>query len=390
MPLETGTWIDDLVISNPDGNDGRSEGDDHLRLIKTILKNTFPNATKAFRFETVLSSKSSVYAVTADDNRSLVPCNANGGGFDVDLPAAATAGAGFTITVVKTDASANAVTIDPSGAELVNGAATLAITKRYALVTLWCTGTAWFAQEPTDISALAPLASPAFTGNPTAPTPTTGDNDTSLATTAFVKTDAAKGDIADAGGHFTATDIEGALQEAAVLTEGQHTITIPALAFYPRATTPAAYGTEEIGGAANNNFVGWDFDPSSEERINCFIPAMPKSWNEGQVTCQIMWKDGATAGTGNVEWLVGMFAAGDSDALTSTTSSNTVVDGFITADDLHISGEFTLTPSGTPAAEDAIFIVVKRNAISGSDTYTEDARFLGLKIHYTTDAPTDD
>jgi hypothetical protein len=32
----------------------------------------------------------------------------------------------------------------------------------------------------------APLASPALTGNPTAPTPTAGDNDTSLATTAFV------------------------------------------------------------------------------------------------------------------------------------------------------------------------------------------------------------
>lgn len=32
----------------------------------------------------------------------------------------------------------------------------------------------------------APLASPVFTGNPTAPTPSAGDNDTSLATTAFV------------------------------------------------------------------------------------------------------------------------------------------------------------------------------------------------------------
>ena len=32
----------------------------------------------------------------------------------------------------------------------------------------------------------APLASPAFTGNPTAPTPAQGDNDTSIATTAFV------------------------------------------------------------------------------------------------------------------------------------------------------------------------------------------------------------
>ena len=34
----------------------------------------------------------------------------------------------------------------------------------------------------------APLASPVFTGNPTAPTPSPGDNDTSLATTAFVTT----------------------------------------------------------------------------------------------------------------------------------------------------------------------------------------------------------
>ena len=33
----------------------------------------------------------------------------------------------------------------------------------------------------------APLASPALTGNPTAPTPATADNDTSIATTAFVK-----------------------------------------------------------------------------------------------------------------------------------------------------------------------------------------------------------
>jgi hypothetical protein len=36
------------------------------------------------------------------------------------------------------------------------------------------------------LAAKAPLASPALTGNPTAPTPSAGDNDTSIATTAFV------------------------------------------------------------------------------------------------------------------------------------------------------------------------------------------------------------
>jgi len=44
--------------------------------------------------------------------------------------------------------------------------------------------------HPTDTSR-APIASPAFTGNPTAPTPTPGDNDTSIATTAFVNAEIA-------------------------------------------------------------------------------------------------------------------------------------------------------------------------------------------------------
>lgn len=48
----------------------------------------------------------------------------------------------------------------------------------------------YYTKTATDnlLTAKAPLASPAFTGNPTAPTATAGDNDTSIATTAFVQT----------------------------------------------------------------------------------------------------------------------------------------------------------------------------------------------------------
>jgi hypothetical protein len=42
MSLETATYIDALVVSNPDGADARSTADDHLRLIKASLKRTFP------------------------------------------------------------------------------------------------------------------------------------------------------------------------------------------------------------------------------------------------------------------------------------------------------------------------------------------------------------
>lgn len=43
MALETGNYITDLVITNPTGGDPKSQGDDHLRLVKKTVKQTFPN-----------------------------------------------------------------------------------------------------------------------------------------------------------------------------------------------------------------------------------------------------------------------------------------------------------------------------------------------------------
>lgn len=48
MPLESGTYISDLVATNPVGaTDQKAEGDDHIRLLKATIKNTFPNVTGA-------------------------------------------------------------------------------------------------------------------------------------------------------------------------------------------------------------------------------------------------------------------------------------------------------------------------------------------------------
>jgi hypothetical protein len=47
MALETATYISDLNTSNPTSTDPVSQGDDHLRLIKSALKTTFPNVTGA-------------------------------------------------------------------------------------------------------------------------------------------------------------------------------------------------------------------------------------------------------------------------------------------------------------------------------------------------------
>jgi hypothetical protein len=47
MPLEAGTFISDLNASNPAGTDTLDRADDHLRLIKSTVKATFPNITGA-------------------------------------------------------------------------------------------------------------------------------------------------------------------------------------------------------------------------------------------------------------------------------------------------------------------------------------------------------
>jgi len=47
MGLETGDFINQLVETNPQSGDALSLGDDHLRLLKHVLKTTFPNMSAA-------------------------------------------------------------------------------------------------------------------------------------------------------------------------------------------------------------------------------------------------------------------------------------------------------------------------------------------------------
>lgn len=48
MGLETATYIADLNTANPTGSDLRSEGDNHIRLLKAVLQNTFPDLDTEF------------------------------------------------------------------------------------------------------------------------------------------------------------------------------------------------------------------------------------------------------------------------------------------------------------------------------------------------------
>jgi hypothetical protein len=89
-----------------------------------------------------IATKTTTYAATAEDFTIL--CDATSGAFDVDLPAAASH-TGRVYMIKKVDASANAVSIDPNAAELIDGSATsYTLSVQWAAVTIVSDGTSWF------------------------------------------------------------------------------------------------------------------------------------------------------------------------------------------------------------------------------------------------------
>lgn len=91
-----------------------------------------------------VSNKTTTYSVGVSDKGSTITADATSGSFTVNLPAAATAGSGFKVTIKKIDSSANTVTIDPSGAETIDGSSTVVLGSQYAVVNLVCNGTTWY------------------------------------------------------------------------------------------------------------------------------------------------------------------------------------------------------------------------------------------------------
>ena len=176
---------------------------------------------------------------------------------------------------------------------------------------------------------------------------------------------------------------------AAVKIAGKETIWVPASAMYGATTNPADAQQVETT-ATRPDMKVLDFDASTDEFAQ-FSIAMPKSWNEGTLTYQVYWTPGST-NTGDCIFGLQAVACADSDTIDVDygTAVNVTDAGIGTVEDQQISDESgAVTVAGSPAAGELTYFQLFRDANAGGDTFSADARVLGIKIFFTTDAAND-
>ena len=84
MSLESASWVTQLNTSNPTATDPVSEGDDHLRMVKTVLKNSFPSTSTAAIIPNV-SGQSGKYLTNDGTDTSWGTVSAASPGFAVAM-----------------------------------------------------------------------------------------------------------------------------------------------------------------------------------------------------------------------------------------------------------------------------------------------------------------
>ena len=176
---------------------------------------------------------------------------------------------------------------------------------------------------------------------------------------------------------------------AAVKIAGKETIWVPSSAMYGATTNPADAQQVETT-ATRPDMKVLDFDASTDEFAQ-FSIAMPKSWNEGTLTYQVYWSPGST-NTGDCIFGLQAVACADNDTIdVDYGTAVTVTDaGIGTVEDQQISDESgAVTVAGSPAAGELTYFQLFRDANAGGDTFSADARVLGVKIFFTTDAAND-
>jgi hypothetical protein len=202
-------------------------------------------------------------------------------------------------------------------------------------------------------------------------------------------TDGANGNIIIApNGTGVAQAVDGGDNTAAIKIAGKESIWVPAVAMYPNTTNGCA-DLAQVELSNGPEIKTLDFDKDSDENAQ-FAVAFPKSWNEGTITFQAFFTADST-NTGTVSWVLAGVACADNDTINvafGTGVAPTAKAHSGTANDLDVTAESgAVTIAGSPSTDEEVYFQITRDV--SADSLTADAKLLGVKLFFTTDAAND-
>jgi hypothetical protein len=171
---------------------------------------------------------------------------------------------------------------------------------------------------------------------------------------------------------------------------GKQTIFIPVAAMTPTVSNGCTYpiSIETTAGRPDMNVM--DFDASADEHAQ-FQIALPKAWDLGTVAFQAFWTTTATDADG-IAWGLQGVAVADNGTIDVAYGTAIVVtdDNQSAAEDQLVTAESAaVTIAGSPAVDEMCFFRVFRDVSDANDDMAEDARLIGIKLHFTTNAVND-
>ena len=175
---------------------------------------------------------------------------------------------------------------------------------------------------------------------------------------------------------------------SAVKIAGKETMWVPSSAMYG-ATTNGADPQQVETTATRPDMKVLDFDASTAEYAQ-FSVGFPKSWNAGTVTYQVYWTPSST-NTGNCIFGLQGVSCGDSDTIDVAFGSVVEVTyaGIGTVEDQQITSESGAVTISNAGDGEQTYFQLYRDAADGSDTFSGDARVLGIRLFFTTDLAND-